>query len=182
MWNLVYKGKLLAIEKHSEKGWERAIRPPGVRLFIEDESGKILLTREFRHEQNDFDFRLPGGKVFDDLSDEFFACRADKNLMNDAVLSACKREAKEEAGIESENESWNILSKSTLGATVEWDLYYAQMKISDHHIGEQDLKEDETEHGIEIAFYTKEEILNIIQDGKIGEERTVAFLMSHIFA
>lgn len=48
--------------------FEKARRAPGVRLIIVKED-KILLTREYRDEIKSFDYRLPGGKVFDKLSD-----------------------------------------------------------------------------------------------------------------
>jgi len=45
-------------------------RPPGIRaLIVDKESKKILFSREFRYELNDWDLRLPGGKVFDSLDD-----------------------------------------------------------------------------------------------------------------
>ena len=43
-------------------------RPPGVRLLIVKE-GNVLLTKEYRHEADGYDFRLPGGKVFESLRD-----------------------------------------------------------------------------------------------------------------
>ena len=44
-------------------------RPPGIRALIVNENEQILLSKEFRYELNDWDFRLPGGKVFDSLED-----------------------------------------------------------------------------------------------------------------
>src|SRR5690348_11852646 len=45
-------------------------RAAGVRIIIPNkEDGKILLTREFRRELNNWDWRLPGGKVFDSLEE-----------------------------------------------------------------------------------------------------------------
>jgi hypothetical protein len=35
-------------------------------MIITDGS-RILITKEWRNEQNGFDYRLPGGKVFDSL-------------------------------------------------------------------------------------------------------------------
>lgn len=48
--------------------FEYARRPPGVRLLFERD-GKILLTKEYRDEHANFDYRLPGGKVFDRITD-----------------------------------------------------------------------------------------------------------------
>ncbi len=41
-WKEVFRGNLFLIEKN-EKGYERVIRPPGCRLFIQDSEGKILI-------------------------------------------------------------------------------------------------------------------------------------------
>ena len=42
-------------------------RPPGVRALIlnKNDNQKILLSKEFRYELDKWDYRLPGGKVFD---------------------------------------------------------------------------------------------------------------------
>jgi hypothetical protein len=77
--NIVAKGKifeLVQLEQPDGRIFEVARRTPGVRLIIPDyATEKILLTKEFRRELNDFDYRLPGGKVFDTL-DEFELHRA----------------------------------------------------------------------------------------------------------
>jgi len=48
--------------------FETARRAPGVRLIIVRD-GQMLITREFRNELDDYDYRLPGGKVFDTLDE-----------------------------------------------------------------------------------------------------------------
>jgi len=52
------------------KTWtlEFARRSPGTRLIIE-KGDKIILSREFRHELGSYDYRLPGGKVYDSLDE-----------------------------------------------------------------------------------------------------------------
>lgn len=68
-----YKGKLFEVvsEPVEIEGktfeFEKVRRSPGVRLIMKDGQGNILLTREFRRELSKFDYRLPGGKVFDSL-------------------------------------------------------------------------------------------------------------------
>ena len=177
-WNIVFKGDLLAIEKHGTKKFERAVRPPGVRLILTNTEDKILLTREFRSEQGKHDFRLPGGKVFDDL-DSYLSVRGDTEALNEQVLRAGTVEAKQEAGVD-EIENLSILSKSVAGASVEWDLYYLTGNIE--IIGEQDLKEDEIEHGIDVGFYTKEEVIEMLKAGEISEDRSVGILFRYLLA
>ena len=72
-------------------------RPPGVRcLVIRD--NKILLTKEYRAELAGFDYRVPGGKVFDTLN-EFLSCVDNDNEMQVNIEKAVIREAHEEIGI-----------------------------------------------------------------------------------
>jgi 8-oxo-dGTP pyrophosphatase MutT (NUDIX family) len=175
-WEIVYKGSLIAIEKHTAKGFERAVRPPGVRIILKNKGGKILLTKEFRHEQGKHDYRLPGGKVFDDL-DSYLAVRYDTEALNKAVLEAGKLEAKQEAGIDTIN-NLTIYSKSVAGASVEWDLYYLTGGID--IVGEQDLDGDEKEHGIEVAFFSKEEILTMLKNNEISEDRSASVLFRYL--
>ncbi len=73
---VVYKGRILEIVEQpmrlgdKKMTFEMARRAPGVRLIIADTSRqKILLTKEYRYEFEDYDYRLPGGKVVDTLEE-----------------------------------------------------------------------------------------------------------------
>src|ERR1041384_1882054 len=90
-WEIVFKGSLIAVEKHITKGFERAVRPPGVRLILQNEAGEILMTKEFRKEQGKYDYRLPGGKVFDDL-ESYLSVRSDPDALHLAVMRAAQLE------------------------------------------------------------------------------------------
>ena len=126
MENIVYKGKIIeVVEKTREiKGKEKIVefarRSPGVRLIIPTEGG-ILMTKEFRYELGDYDYRLPGGKVFDTLTEytTFLESGADIAV---AAQNAAIKEAKEEAGIDVKDISYT--HTSVCGATVVWDLFY----------------------------------------------------------
>lgn len=121
---IVFRGKLFEIKQTTQPGgrvFERAVRAPGVRLIIADKAQKrVLLTREFRSELNAWDYRLPGGKVFDSL-EEYETFRAKAGDIEQAALHKAKAESREEAGIDVHNLS--LYKKSTLGATIEWDLF-----------------------------------------------------------
>ena len=177
-WKTVFTGDLLAIEKHGGKGFERAVRPPGVRLILKDAEGKFLLTREFRSELNSHDYRLPGGKVYDTLK-EYLAVRGDAAALQEAVTRAARLEAKQETGVD-EIHDLQIFSRSTAGASVEWDLYYLTGNIG--AISEQELEEDEKERGIDVGFYTKEQVLKMLKSGAITEGRTVGVLFRYLLA
>lgn len=82
---------------------------------------RILLTKEFRHEQGDFDYRLPGGKVFDTLVEYNKKLQDNEDLLSHAEAAA-RKECREETGLTALSLSY--LSTSKAGATIEWDLYY----------------------------------------------------------
>lgn len=175
-WNIVFTGDLFAVEKHAVKGFERAVRPPGVRLILTNAEGEILLTKEFRQEQEKVDYRLPGGKVFDDLA-PYLAVRDDEEKLHRAVLRAACVEAKQEAGVD-EVRDLAILSKSAAGASVEWDLYYLTGEVV--RMSEQELDGDEKDHGIEVGFYAPETVFALLQSGKISEDRTASVLLRYL--
>jgi 8-oxo-dGTP pyrophosphatase MutT (NUDIX family) len=176
MWDIVYRGSLFCIEKHREKGYERAVRPPGVRLLLTNNEGKLLLTREFRSELGMVDVRVPGGKVLDSL-EEFLAIRDDAAKMHDAVMRAARLEAKQETGVD-EISDLQIFHKSTLGASVDWPLYYMTGDIVAH--SEQELEPDEAERGIAVHFFTLDEVRELLARGDIREERSAAVLAKYL--
>jgi 8-oxo-dGTP pyrophosphatase MutT (NUDIX family) len=176
MWDIVYRGSLFCIEKHREKDFERAVRPPGVRLLLTNNEGKILLTREFRSELGTVDVRVPGGKVLDSLK-EFLAIREDAGKMNVAVFTAARLEAKQETGVD-EIENLTIFHTSTLGASVDWPLYYMTGTITAH--SQQELEPDEAERGIDVHFFTLDEVRELLAQGEIREERSAAVLAKYL--
>lgn len=118
------KGKLFElvhVRQDDGRVFEIARRAPGVRLIIADKTDqKVLLTREYRQELGEWDYRLPGGKVFDSL-DDFEAFRSGDDDIVEAAKAQAINEAQQEAGVEIAE--LDLYKKSILGATVEWDLY-----------------------------------------------------------
>ena len=99
-------------------------RPPGIRaLIIDKESNKILLSKEFRYELNEWDYRLPGGKVFDSLKDYKESLKNNDVLKN--VEKTVPKEVLEEIGLIVNNQ--NLIKISKDGAGVIWDLYYYEI-------------------------------------------------------
>src|SRR3989344_3547588 len=96
-----YSGRIIEVIQQPHKigdkiiNFEMARRSPGVRLLIVKDR-KILLLKEYRTELKDYDYRLPGGKVFDSLEEYR---DSDKEKLLEAAAKAAKREAKEETGI-----------------------------------------------------------------------------------
>lgn len=170
------KGKLFELvhlKQDDGRVFEVARRAPGVRLIIHDEAkGKILLTKEFRHELGEWDYRLPGGKVFDSL-DEYEAHRQSGDDIDVAAHTKAMEEAKQEAGVEIAE--LELYKKSVLGATVEWDLYVFETNNWQLSVEGQELEVGEK---IEADnWVTYDEARSMILRGSMQEERIALVLL-----
>jgi ADP-ribose pyrophosphatase len=168
--NIVAKGKLFELVQETQPDgriFERARRAPGTRLIIADmQNRQLLLTKEFRKELNDWDYRLPGGKVFDTL-EEYEAHRKSGDDILAAATKKAKAEAHEEAGIDVQN--LQLFKKSTLGATVEWDLYVFEVTKWQRMDGGQKLEDGEV---IEADnWFDYDEVERMILQGDMQEDR-----------
>jgi 8-oxo-dGTP pyrophosphatase MutT (NUDIX family) len=153
--------------------FEKARRAPGVRLIIPDRAvGKLLLTREFRSELDGWDYRLPGGKVFDSLS-EFEAFRTSGQDIESAAAQKARDEAEEEAGVRVTATS--LVARSTLGATVEWDLYIFEATVWQPAEGGQKLEAGEQIEAGNWLEYDKVE--EMILAGHLQEDRVALRLL-----
>lgn len=178
-----YRGKIGALvtypvlvdfgDGYIEKTFEKFVRPPGTRI-IAVEDGKILLNKERRLEIDGFDWRLPGGKVFDTF-EEFEPYIGEEHVISEQViLEAATKELHEEAHLRTN--SLALFDTRACGATVTWDL---------HYVVAQDLTEDISTHeeGEEVAdskWCTYDEIETMCKNGEIQEGRTVAVLLKYI--
>lgn len=150
-------------------------RPPGIRaLIINKKEKKILLSREYRYELELFDYRLPGGKVFENLEDYRNSLKNDDVFQH--VEETVPKEVLEEVGLIIKNPK--LLKVSKAGAGVVWDLYY--FEITDYQISETGpmLEENEIIEGY--VWKTFEEVKQMCLDGNINEERTVGVLLTYI--
>ena len=174
--NIFAKGKLFELVQTTQpdgRVFEVARRAPGVRIIIHDKTqGKVLLTKEFRSELNGWDFRLPGGKVFDSL-DEYEAHRTSGEDIVVVAEAKAKAESIEETGIVLNG--LRLVRKSTLGATVEWDLYIFESDNWEmHELGQQ------LEHGEQIEaenWFTYAEVEDKILSGEMQEDRIALVLL-----
>ena len=157
-----------------EMTFERARRSPGTRLIILSNKGNILLTKEYRDEHKQDDYRLPGGKVFDSLSEYNEFLRSGEDILPKAAIAA-RKEAYEEVGIEVNDVHFFHISKC--GATVEWDLIYFSVELSSEELGTQHL-----EHGENISrsWYTPQEALDVALNGGMSEDRSIAILLKYL--
>lgn len=170
---IVYKGKIFEVVKQPMMAGDKKVvfeiarRSPGTRLIIVNDN-RMLITKEFRTELNEYDYRLPGGKVFDTL-DEY-----NQILLEDILpfaIEAAKRECREETGLIVKNIKYFSTSKS--GATVVWDLiYFIIDDFEENGIGQ----ELETGEVIDVEWKSFEEIKKLCKEGKISEDRSVGVL------
>lgn len=173
-----YTGKIFAIVKLTQSNgevWEIARRTPGVRMIVRNNDGTFKLSNEFRHEHDSHVYRLPGGKMFDQLEEylDFRESASKEDLIKRAEQDAL-REAKEELGIENVK-NIKFIEKASIGSTVEWDLYV--FELSNFEVGEQNT------HGleeIEPIDLTKEQILEAIDNGDFNEDRIVPVLLRYL--
>ena len=177
MERITYKGRIIevvekdVVQGEKTKTFEYARRSPGTRLII-PKGDTILITREFRHELQDYDYRLPGGKVFDSLDEYNTALESGVDLAEAAKVAAIK-EAREEAGIVASELS--LFHTSVCGATVVWDLYY--FVVSAYTENEQELEEGED---ITFEFMSRDAIKEKCLTGLISEERSALVLLRYL--
>lgn len=177
MEKITYQGKIIEVVektreiKGKEKVFEFARRSPGVRLIIPKGDG-ILMSKEFRYELSDYDYRLPGGKVFDTLTEYNEFLKSEKDILEAAKQAAIK-EGKEEMGIEIKDLEW--IHTSVCGATVVWDLFYFVVKSFNEGI--QELEEGEQ---ITTEVISKDAVQKMCLRGTISEERSALVLLRYL--
>jgi ADP-ribose pyrophosphatase len=155
------------------KNFEFARRSPGVRLLIID-GRKILLTREFRSELNDYDYRLPGGKVFNSMKEYRSALDKGEDILEHAKRAA-KAECLEETGIAAKSIKHFLTSNA--GATVTWDLFY--FIVDDFEESKQKLDLGEV---IYPEWKTFEEAKEMCLNGEVKEDRSVGVLLRFLLS
>ncbi len=172
----VYHGKIIEVIRQPMNigdkviYFEKARRAPGTRTIIV-RGNSVLLTREYRSEIDAYDYRLPGGKVYDTLA-EFQNASIDKGAILKAAMSGAIKECLEETGLVVKD--LELLKVSHAGATIEWDLYYFLAKnATEHHTG-QSLEDGEF---IEPKWFTFVEAKKLCMEGNIREDRTLGVLM-----
>ena len=181
---IVYKGDLFELvstilfskKTNSIRIFEKAHRPPGVRmLFTKDNT--ILMTREFRKELNEWDYRLPGGKVFDEFS-SYAKCLSNETELSQKIRDAVVIESEEEVGLIAYSDKMKLIYKSVAGASVIWDLYY--FEITEFQSSDSGQKLEEGEQIDKPIWMSFDEVKTMCLNGQINEDRTVAVLLRYI--
>ncbi len=169
---VLYQGKIIEVIQDGKREFAR--RSPGTRLLIVKDN-QILLTKEYREELKDFDYRLPGGKVFDTLTEYNQFIESGNDILIIAQEAAIK-EAREEVGIEAIDIKY--IWTSVCGATIVWDLYYFLVSQFTE-LESQTLEEGEN---INPVWFTYEETKQLALSEKMQEDRSVAVLLRFLNA
>ncbi len=173
MKKIVFSGKIFQIieEKKGTTTFEFAKRSPGVRLLITN-GEKMLLTKEFRAEVNGYDYRLPGGKVFDTMKEYEVSS---EHQIKEYSLKAAMKECLEETGIVPKK--IKLMETAHAGATVLWDLYYFLVEEFEQHPEGQKLENGEE---ITVEWKSFEEVKELCLKKGIQEDRSVAVILRFI--
>ncbi len=154
--------------------YEVARRSPGVRIMFV-KNGRMLIAKEYREEISGWDYRLPGGKVFDSLR-EYKEYIDSGDEIIDYALKAVENEGREEAGLVADNIEYFSKSGSG-GRTVNWDLYYFVVEKFHLSDGGQMLEPGEN---ITCEWMGFDDVKRLCLDGSIQEDRTVANVLKFI--
>lgn len=174
---ITYQGRIIEVVEFdggNGKTFEKARRAPGSRLIIVSPEGRILITKEQRHELEQVDLRLPGGKVYDTL-EEYNDALKDKVDIVEAAKAGAMREAAEETGLKIKNPE--LITVATAGATVDWDLYYFLIRDYEELPEGQQLEDGED---VEVTWMTSAEIRQAISNGQMQEWRSVGVLLGKV--
>ena len=176
---IVYEGKIFEVVKQPMNvgskiiEFEKVKRAPGTRIIIVKDN-KILITKEYRTELNNYDYRLPGGKVFDTLKEYKNSLKNNTNMLESAITAA-KKECLEETGLIVNN--LELIKISKCGATIIWDMYYFLAKDFKESKTGQTLEDGEI---ITVNWYSFEQAKQLCIDNKISEDRTLGVLLAFL--
>lgn len=181
----VFRGKLLRIITRRvqlpngiERLLEQAERPPGVRVIVVNDS-HILMTKEWRVEINGYDYRLPGGKVFDSLDDYLSADVRYPRKMTTFARQAAQKELREETGVSLQLKQFRKIHRSACGATLLWDLYFFYASMPGKRPKLNAISTSEGEETVPVWIPIRE-ALELCVTGKVQEDRSVAALVKLI--
>ncbi len=178
--DVLYSGKLidvvarkLQVIKNDGKAVysiEVARRPPGVRILVHNQ-GRYLLLKEFRSELGRWDYRIAGGKVFENQSNHLAYLATGNDILH-PVSSALINEGHEELGIDIRDS--RLIRKSSAGATIEWDLYF--FEVLSYEELPQGPKPEATEL-LTSEWHDHTAVLKMIQNGDFSEDRSIGVLL-----
>ena len=172
---ILFKWRIIEIVE-KDVNWRKfeiARRSPWVRLIITDWE-RFLVSKEFRHEHNGYDYRLPGGKVFDTL-EEFNKKIEDNENINEYAKNAAINECLQETWLVVK--SIEPISVSKAWATIERDLHYFLVKDFEKSSKWQELEDGED---ISVERKSKDELIELCLNWSINEDISVWIILKYL--
>ena len=158
----IYRGKVFTVTRdnvelsNNKKTIREVVHHNGGVVIAAETDNKILMVKQFRYPTGEVLYELPAGKL-------------DKE--NEEIFNAAKRELEEETGYIAKNwQNLGFIWTSPGFCNEKLYLY----KASDLTYKGQKLDEGEI---LDYVAIDKEEVFNMIKDGRINDSKTIAALM-----
>lgn len=154
-WIEVYEDEIkLANGKPGIYNWVR--RSPGVGALLYSSDGYVVLAKEWRYPVQEYSWEIPGGGIDD----------------SENVLSALRREVKEEVGIDVEESQFveqGVYYPLSSCSVESGDLFFAEVPeevLAKAHV------QDEEEGIAEVRMFSLDEAIAMVRRGEISDSFT----------
>lgn len=157
-----FPGKMITVTydvaqlENGREAWREVVHHPGASaVILQKKDGTIVMEYQYRYALAEILLEIPAGKL---------------DQGEDPIICA-KRELQEETGYVAEH--WTALGSiaTSPGFCNEIiHIYFA----TDESKGENHLDDDEF---VDLVYYTKEELLTMIRDGRLKDAKSISALM-----
>lgn len=152
----LYKEKVETFGGKTMDAYYRMELGDWVQVVAEDEAGKLVMIKQYRHGSKDTHIEIVGGAI-------------DKG---EDPLEAAKRELLEEVGYESDE--WEQLAITRPNPAIQDNRMFSYVAKNAKEVAEQDLDPYEE---IDVVLYSKEEVKEMISKNEIDHSLILMSLM-----
>lgn len=187
-YTTLFSSRLFSIREHPVlfsngiyKTFQFVERSPGVRALV-TAGDMIFLNKEYRVESGGWDYRLPGGKVFDSREeyDRFRQENSEERNLSAKTFETVVKELREETELQFQPNSIKFVEKTNCGSVICWDLFFFHLKLDS--VENQNLDRCQSIEGecTVPCWLSFDEVIALCISGKIQEDRSQAFLLRFI--